>query len=220
MIHYFYLFTLFPTLLYIHIKPYALWWIDMFIDRINGHSVSYLVFDCVWGFFCFSPPQWNGKPNNELIIFFLDWLMIIFSFFLSFFLTTFVLFFVFFRCFAGIWATTSWLLLASAPSEDSTRCAICKSISPVDPSSPSSSICLGTYFHYTRIVEIEGEKKKKKNHYAYTTFFSFFLPGTLMCSQNKNIIAQRGVRKSCWMIVCEEEEERRKQMEYAGGGFV
>jgi hypothetical protein len=145
--------------------------------------------------------------------------MIIFSFFLSLFLTTFVLFF-FFSCFAGIWATTSWLLLASAPSEDSTRCAICKSISPVDPSSPSSSICLGTYFHYTCIVEIERGEEGKKITMRTQPFFLFSLPGTLMCSQNKNIIAQRGVRKSCWMIVCEEEEERRKQMEYAGGGCV
>ncbi len=55
MIHY--LFTLSPTLLYIQIKPYALWSIDMFIDRINGHSVSYLVFRLYEGLFCFSPPQ-------------------------------------------------------------------------------------------------------------------------------------------------------------------
>lgn len=51
MIHY--LFTLSPTLLYKHIKPYALWWIDMFIDRINGHSVSHLIFDCMRVFFLF-----------------------------------------------------------------------------------------------------------------------------------------------------------------------
>lgn len=169
--------SFYPSVLYIHIKPYALWWIDMFIDRINGHSVSYLIFDCMRVFFCFSPPQWNGKPNNELIIFFLDWLMIIFSFFLSFFLTTFVLFF--FSCFAGIWATTSWLLLASAPSEDSTRCAICKSISPVDPSSPSSWFFylpwnIFPLYMYRR--DREG-RRRKKNHYAYTTFFSFFFTG-------------------------------------------
>jgi hypothetical protein len=105
--------------------------------------------------------------------------MIIFSFFLSFFLTTFVLFF-FFSCFAGIWATTSWLLLASAPSEDSTRCAICKSISPVDPSSPSSWFFylpwnIFPLYMYRR--DREGRRRKKKSLCVHNLFFSFFFTG-------------------------------------------